>query len=114
MVKSPRSAHKEADRPYCAIASRTAAGQDGRKAAVALPLGLDDAEFEADFLEERGDDLDAGAVIADVVGCPQGTEGVAASGKLADEVGKGAVVGARPASVRRRATVCWAASAQSR
>jgi hypothetical protein len=39
------------------------------------------------------DDLDAGAVVADVVGCPQGAEGVTAGGKLADEVGEGAVVG---------------------
>jgi hypothetical protein len=107
-----RPAHEDSER---VIGWRTGSGCVGHE--EESPVGGECHGFVAEVeVADDGvaDDLDAGAVVADVVGCPQGAEGVTAGGKLADEVGEGAVVGARPASARRRATVCWAASAQSR
>ena len=86
-----RPAHEDSER---VIGWRTGSGCIGHE--EESPVGGESHGFVAEVEvadDWVADDLDAGAMVADVVGCPQGAEGVTAGGKLADEVGEGAVAG---------------------
>jgi hypothetical protein len=86
-----RPAHEDSER---VIGWRTRSGRVGQKEKSSVGGEVHCFVAEVEVADDGVvDDLDAGAVLADVVGCPQRAERFATGGEFADEVGKGAVVG---------------------